>query len=93
MDLLVGGLPAPLARAVDKFVALLVACIGGFIAWSGQNYVVDALGATSAAIGYPTAWLYACAPVCGGLITLFAFEHLLLGPHSTTAADAAVASS
>lgn len=80
LDLLVDQLPAPLARFVDKAVALAIAGIGVFLAWSGQNYVVDSLGATSAAIGYPTPWLYACAPVCGILIALFAIEHLLLGP-------------
>lgn len=79
LDLLVASLPAPLARAVDRAVALAVAFVGGFIAWSGVNYVVDSMGATSAAIGYPTPWLYACAPVCGVLTALFAAEHLLLG--------------
>lgn len=87
LDLLVALLPPPLARGADKAVALVIAGIGVFLAWSGQNYVVDSLGATSAAIGYPTAWLYACAPVCGGLIALFALEHLLLGaPPATTSA-------
>lgn len=80
LDLLVVSLPAPLARWLDKLVALAVAGVGGFIAWAGQNYVADSFGATSAAIGYPTAWLYACAPVSGVLICLFALEHLLLGP-------------
>ncbi|WP_425258632.1 TRAP transporter small permease [Rubrivivax sp. RP6-9] len=89
LDLLVGLLPMPLAQAADRLVALVIAAIGVFLAWSGQSYVVDSLGATSAAIGYPTAWLYACAPVCGGLIALFAFEHLLLGaPPAAAAAPA-----
>lgn len=79
LDLLVTLLPAPLARAADKAVAAAILGIGVFIAWSGLNYTIDSLGATSAAIGYPTAWLYACAPVCGALIALFALEHLLLG--------------
>lgn len=80
LDLLVLALPAALARWLDKAVALAVAGVGGFIAWAGQAYVVDSFGATSAAIGYPTAWLYACAPVSGVLILVFALEHLLLGP-------------
>lgn len=80
LDLLVGSLPDAWAGFFNKLAALAVACAGGFIAWSGYNYVVDSLGATSAAIGYPTAWLYACAPVGGALIGLFALEHLLLGP-------------
>ncbi|MEO7853203.1 MAG: TRAP transporter small permease [Rubrivivax sp.] len=90
LELLVDSLPPPLRRAMDKLVTLSIAGIGAFIAWSGQNYVVDSLGATSAAIGYPTAWLYACAPVCGVLVTLFAFERLLLGapPAAPTSAAA-----
>ncbi len=83
LDLLVALLPTRLARGVDKAVALIIAGVGIFLAWSGQNYVVDSFGATSAAIGYPTAWLYACAPVCGVLIALFALEHLLLGAPTT----------
>lgn len=79
LDLVIGLLPPPLARAADKAVAIAILGIGLFIAWSGQNYVIDSLGATSAAIGYPTAWLYACAPVCGTLIALFSLEHVLLG--------------
>lgn len=79
LDLLVTLLPAPLARAADKAVAAAILGVGVFIAWSGLNYTIDSFGATSAAIGYPTAWLYACAPVCGLLIALFALEHVLLG--------------
>jgi len=74
------SLPDTLARWLDKFVALVVAGVGAFVAWAGQNYVADSFGATSAAIGYPTAWLYACAPVSGVLICLFSLEHFLLGP-------------
>jgi TRAP-type transport system small permease protein len=79
MDLLAGRLPARLAQSLDKLVALAISGVGCFIAWSGIRYVHDALGATSAAIGYPTAWLYACAPVGGVLIAVFALEHVLLG--------------
>jgi TRAP-type transport system small permease protein len=80
MDLLVNRAPRALARGLDKLVALATFGVGGFVAWSGIQYVQDALGATSAAIGYPTAWLYACAPVGGALMAVFALEHALLGP-------------
>jgi TRAP-type transport system small permease protein len=80
LDLLVAALPHRLAQGLDKASALAIAGVGGFIAWAGQNYVTDSFGATSAAIGYPTAWLYACAPVSGVLICLFALEHLVFGP-------------
>lgn len=80
MDLLVNRLPAKLAWLVDKAVALAISFVGGFITWSGVQYAQDAMGATSAAIGYPTAWLYACAPAGGVLIVVFALEHLFLGP-------------
>lgn len=86
LDLLVTALPRPVAHALDKFVALAVAAAGGFIAWAGKAYVVDSFGATSAAIGYPTAWLYACAPVGGVLMAVFALEHLFMGPPPPSAA-------
>ncbi|MBX3634177.1 MAG: TRAP transporter small permease [Rubrivivax sp.] len=91
LDLLVARLPGPLARAVDKAVAAAIGGSGVFIAWSGLNYTLDSVGATSAAIGYPTPWLYACAPVSGALIALFALEHVLLGapPPPAEARDAA----
>jgi TRAP-type transport system small permease protein len=76
MDLLVDLLPPPLRRAAEQAILLLVAALGGFIAWSGTAYVLDARGGTSAAIGYPTGWLYAAAPVGGVLIVLFALEKM-----------------
>jgi TRAP-type C4-dicarboxylate transport system permease small subunit len=86
MDLIAARLPEGAARRLDRAVALAIAGAGGFIAWAGTNYVQDSFGATSAAIGYPTAWLYACAPVGGALILVFALEHALLGPPQAPAA-------
>lgn len=79
MDLLVDCLPAPLQRGIDKLVVLAVAGVGIFLAWAGVNYVLDSLGTTSAAIGYPIAYLYACAPVSGALIALFSLERAFFG--------------
>jgi TRAP-type C4-dicarboxylate transport system permease small subunit len=80
MDLLVDLLPTPLRRSLDVLVLLSVAGLGVFVAWSGVNYVVDSFGTTSAAIGYPIAFLYASAPAGGALIALYALERALLGP-------------
>jgi len=80
MDLLTDTFPRPVQVGLEKLIALAIAGLGLFLAWSGTNYVQDAFGSTSAAIGYPTAYLYACAPVCGVLIALFALEMLLIGP-------------
>lgn len=74
MDLLVDRLPTRWRLGLDRLIALAVAFAGGFLAWSGVNYVRDAVGTTSAAIGFPTVWLYASAPVCGALVALFALE-------------------
>lgn len=74
MDLLIDRLPAPWRRALDRLACLAIAFIGCFLAWAGVNYVQSNVGTTSAAIGYPTVWLYACAPVCGALIAIFALE-------------------
>lgn len=79
MDLLVEMLPVPLQRALDRGMLLVVAATGAFLVWSGLRYTIDTAGAVSAAIGYPLEWLYSSAPVCGGLICLFALERALKG--------------
>jgi TRAP-type C4-dicarboxylate transport system permease small subunit len=79
MDLLVDRLPAGLARAVTALVHLAMAALGVFIAWAGVRYVADSWGTTSAAIGYPIAWLYAAAPACGITLVVFALERAVLG--------------
>jgi TRAP-type C4-dicarboxylate transport system permease small subunit len=85
VDVLVDALPAPLRAGLDKLVLLVTAGVGLFTAWYGVRYAADSLGATSAAIGYPTIYLYSCAPVCGALIAIFAFERLLAQPLATAA--------
>lgn len=90
MDLLIDRLPEPLRDGLDRVIALAVAGLGVFVAWAGVRYVIDSLGTTSAAIGYPIAYLYACTPACGALIALFALERALLGaPPSAPAAGLA----
>lgn len=79
MDLLVDNLPKALSFLIEKTVMLCIAGFGAFLAVAGKDYVADAVGTTSAAIGYPIVYLYACAPVCGVVIALFALEHLFLG--------------
>jgi TRAP-type transport system small permease protein len=78
MDLLIDRLPSALRHRTNQFIWILIAALGMFTTWSGINYVRDSFGTTSAAIGYPIAWLYASAPVCGFLIFIFALEHVLV---------------
>lgn len=80
MDLLADRLPERLREGLERVVALAIAGTGAAVAWSGTNYVVDSFGTTSAAIGYPIAYLYACAPACGAVVALFALERALIGP-------------
>jgi TRAP-type C4-dicarboxylate transport system permease small subunit len=90
MDLFVDCLPAPWRAAVDRLVSLAIAFSGAFIAWSGLAYMSDTGGMTSAAIGYPLGWLYACAPACGVLVTIFGLEQALLGPPAESSAPLVV---
>lgn len=76
MDLVIDRLPQRARRVVELAILAMVGALGAFIAWSGTAYVLDARGGTSAAIGYPTGWLYAAAPVGGLLIVLFALERM-----------------
>jgi TRAP-type transport system small permease protein len=78
MDLLIDRLPPMLRHRANQCIWLVIAALGCFVAWSGVNYVRDSFGTTSAAIGYPIAWLYASAPVSGVLIAIFALEHVLM---------------
>lgn len=87
MDLLVERLAPALQNLIGRVVALATALLGAAIAWAGVRYVLDSLGTTSAAIGYPIAWLYASAPVCGVFITLFAIEQLLPGAAPTAQSE------
>ncbi len=79
MDLLADRLPAGLARALDRAVHLAIAAFAAFLAWAGSRYTIDAIGTTSAAIGFPTSYLYAAAPVCGGVMCVFAIERAVVG--------------
>lgn len=94
MDLLTERLPHAAQRALERTVLLATAALGAFVAWSGTSYVQDTLGTTSAAIGYPIAWLYAAAPACGLLVALFALERVFWprpSAEDAAAADAAAA--
>jgi TRAP-type C4-dicarboxylate transport system permease small subunit len=82
MELLIDRLPPRARHAAEQAILVLVMVLGSFLAWSGTFYVLDAEGATSAATGYPTGWLYAAAPVSGALIAVFAAERIWLAASS-----------
>jgi len=77
MDLILEVLPEKLHRSVDRLSALLMLALGVFLTYAGWGYVMETRGSTSAAIGFPIEYLYACAPVFGVLVTLFSFERLM----------------
>ena len=77
MDLILEVLPEKLHQSLDRLTALLMLALGLFLTYAGWGYVAETRGATSAAIGYPIEFLYACAPVFGVLVTLFSFERLM----------------
>lgn len=89
MDLLVDRLPAGAAAALDRLIHLVIAALALFLCWAGAAYVADSLGTTSAAIGYPIAWLYAAAPVSAAVLAVFALERVLRGPAAAPDAPAA----
>jgi TRAP-type C4-dicarboxylate transport system permease small subunit len=79
MDLFTERLPPAGRRFLERAVALGVVAFGFALAWAGGRYVLDSLGTTSAAIGFPVGWLYASAPVCGTLVVVFGLEQALFG--------------
>ncbi len=77
MDLIIEVLPKGLHQTVERFSAVLMLGLGLFLTYAGWGYVSETRGSTSAAIGFPIEFLYACAPVFGVLVTLFSFERLM----------------
>jgi TRAP-type C4-dicarboxylate transport system permease small subunit len=77
MDLMIEVLPERLHQSIDRLSALLMMALGLFLTYAGWGYVAETRGSTSAAIGFPIEYLYACAPVFGVLVTLFSFERLM----------------
>jgi len=77
MSLLVDVLPGWCRHWWERAISLLIGCTGLFITWAGWHYVAETLGSTSAAIGFPIEWLYACAPFFGVLLVLFSFERVI----------------
>ncbi len=77
MDLIIEVLPKNLHQTIDRLSALLMLGLGLFLTYAGWGYVAETRGSTSAAIGFPIEFLYACAPVFGVLVTLFSFERLM----------------
>lgn len=77
MDLIVALLPRSVHLLVDRLIALMMLGLGIFMTVAGWDYVAQTRGSTSAAIGFPIEFLYACAPFFGVLITIFSFERLM----------------
>ncbi|QIL79976.1 TRAP transporter small permease [Diaphorobacter sp. HDW4A] len=79
MDLLLDRLPSSIRKLVERLISLSIAIFGLYLMWYGIDYVRDEGSNVSAAMAYPLAYLYACAPVCGFLIAAFGFERALCG--------------
>ncbi|MFW8566253.1 TRAP transporter small permease [Orrella sp. 11846] len=79
MDLFLAWLPKTGSQVIERIIDFAIAAFGGFLAWSGAEYMEMMAGSTSAAIAYPINVLYAVAPVCGVMVFLFSLE-LLLDP-------------
>lgn len=76
---LVSNVPRAMRVWLERLIYGLTALFGLYLATSGWTYFMETSGMTSAAIGFPIAYLYASGPVCGILIVLFAAEHALRG--------------
>lgn len=77
MDLLIEIFPKKIHFALERLIAFLMFCLGLFLIYGGWTYVAETRGATSAAIGFPIEFLYACAPAFGVMVTLFSFERMM----------------
>jgi TRAP-type C4-dicarboxylate transport system permease small subunit len=82
LTLLPDLLPAGLRPWTERATELATAALGVFLAWSGWRFLDLTSGSTSAAIGYPIEVLNALAPLCGGLMAIFALDRAVRGPTS-----------
>lgn len=80
MDLVLERLGQSKQEMLERFIALLITLFGLALLWAGVLYTLDSRGSVSAAIGYPTWYLYSAAPVTGLLLLVFGLERMLLGP-------------
>jgi TRAP-type C4-dicarboxylate transport system permease small subunit len=82
LDLLLDALPSVLQVWLERAIGLLTVVFGGYVVWSGERFFDFTRGSVSAAVGYPIELLHILAPIAGGLVCLFALNHLLAGPGS-----------
>ena len=87
VDALIKALPASMAAVAERILSMLIAAIGGYLVWSGLDYLREMHGATSAAIRYPAELLYASMPVASVLICLFAIENAVRGDRAKQVAS------
>jgi len=78
MDILLDVLPRALRRLCERLINAAVVFVGLFLGYAGWRYMLESVGSTSAAIGYPMPLLYASTVACGALIVVFGLERLLL---------------
>jgi TRAP-type C4-dicarboxylate transport system permease small subunit len=77
LTLLPEALPRGVRLWTERATDLATAALGVFLAWSGWRFFDITAGSVSAAIGYPIEILNALAPLCGGLMALFALERAI----------------
>jgi len=88
LDILLDRLPMVPRGLAERAIDALTAAFGAYLFWSGLRFYEMTGGSISAAIGYPIEVLHALAPICGGLIFLFAAWRTLAGGSETPAPEA-----
>lgn len=79
LDLLINLFRGVSREVAERILDAIAAFFGAYLCWSGVRFYDMTTGSTSAAIGYPIEILHVLAPICGGLIFVFASWRVIAG--------------
>lgn len=82
MELIEKVLPARSYGLLNQFIWIVIALIGGYMAWTGFQFIQLTMGQSSPAIRYPIWMRDVSLPVGGILISLYALLNLYSKPDS-----------
>lgn len=79
-------LPAPLQRATERLVDLLMAVVCLFVAWYGARLVMETMNQSISELPWlPVGVTYAAIPIGAAVTLLFVIERVVFGPQTQRA--------
>ncbi|KAA0890910.1 TRAP transporter small permease [Pusillimonas sp. ANT_WB101] len=88
MELIEPAMSAKAYGLLNQFIWILIAMIGGYMAWTGFQFIQLTMGQSSPAIRYPIWMRDISLPIGGILITFYALLNLCAKPDGQTSESA-----